>query len=208
MSTKGLTVIELLVAIAIIAVLAAILFPVFSSSESRAQQAVCLSNLRQIQHALSLYSADHDGVVCPFYAKYNGDAAPTVHWPTLVLNYVSGNKQVFICPANVSPNSLYLRGNLDVVRFSCYGRNAYPFMLGYNEEKYTYPAEMMSLVDSRDGEVLGPPGVLAVHSGGASIVFMDGHVKWLGLASVPDVNAIIPLPSEGKATRHFWLGND
>jgi len=59
---KGFTLIELLVVIGIIAILAAILFPVFASAKARAKQATCLSNLRQIGSAIGLYMTDYDDV--------------------------------------------------------------------------------------------------------------------------------------------------
>ena len=55
------TLIELLVVIAIIAVLAAILFPVFAQAREKARQTVCLSNLRQLSLAFTMYRADYDG---------------------------------------------------------------------------------------------------------------------------------------------------
>lgn len=56
----GFTLVEILVVISIIALLAAILFPVFATSRRRAQNTMCLSNLAQIGKAVSMYAVDHD----------------------------------------------------------------------------------------------------------------------------------------------------
>jgi prepilin-type N-terminal cleavage/methylation domain-containing protein/prepilin-type processing-associated H-X9-DG protein len=56
----GFTLIELLVVIAILAIMAALLFPVFAQARDKARQAACLSNLRQIGSALTLYLQDYD----------------------------------------------------------------------------------------------------------------------------------------------------
>jgi prepilin-type N-terminal cleavage/methylation domain-containing protein/prepilin-type processing-associated H-X9-DG protein len=70
------TLIELLVVIAIIAVLAAILFPVFSQAREKARQAACLSNLKQLGLAISLYQQDFDGYYVPKYPCASYDDAP------------------------------------------------------------------------------------------------------------------------------------
>lgn len=54
------TLIELLIVIAIIAVLAAILFPVFASAKGAAKKTTALSNIAQIGKASAMYLADHD----------------------------------------------------------------------------------------------------------------------------------------------------
>ncbi len=54
------TLIELLVVIWIIAALATLLFPVFSQARAKARQSVCVSNLRQLGLAVSLYTSDYD----------------------------------------------------------------------------------------------------------------------------------------------------
>ena len=50
----------MLVVISIIALLAALLFPVFASARGKARQAACASNLRQIGMALAIYAQDND----------------------------------------------------------------------------------------------------------------------------------------------------
>jgi prepilin-type processing-associated H-X9-DG protein len=55
------TFIELTTVIAIIAILAAILFPVFARAREKARQTSCLTNLKQISLALSLYARDYAG---------------------------------------------------------------------------------------------------------------------------------------------------
>lgn len=55
------TLIELLIVIAIISILAAILFPTFAQARAKARQTVCLSNMKQIGLATQIYLQDYDG---------------------------------------------------------------------------------------------------------------------------------------------------
>src|SRR5256885_5437199 len=57
---RAFTLIELLIVIAIIAILAAILFPVFAQAREKARQATCQSNLKQIGSAFAMYVQDYD----------------------------------------------------------------------------------------------------------------------------------------------------
>jgi len=58
---KGFTLIELLTCLAIVATVAAITLPAFSSAKRSAQVSHALSNLRQLYVAVALYRSDHGG---------------------------------------------------------------------------------------------------------------------------------------------------
>jgi type II secretory pathway pseudopilin PulG len=70
-----------LVVIAIIAILAAILFPVFASAKAAAKSAACMSNMRQIGFAARLYLNDNDDVWFPsLTASSQPGFAPQQPW--------------------------------------------------------------------------------------------------------------------------------
>lgn len=66
-SRSGFTLIELLVVVAIISLLAAVLFPVFAQAREKARQATCASNLKQLGLAWLMYAQDYDETACPSY---------------------------------------------------------------------------------------------------------------------------------------------
>lgn len=57
---RGFTLVELLTVIAIIAVLAAVLFPVFATARGKAREISCVSNMRQIGMGIKMYAQDAD----------------------------------------------------------------------------------------------------------------------------------------------------
>ncbi len=61
MKRRGFTLIEVLICIAIIAVVAAITFPVIAKSKESAKKATTISNLRQYGVIINLYREDYGG---------------------------------------------------------------------------------------------------------------------------------------------------
>ncbi len=64
-SKKAISLTEILVVVAIIAILSGLLTPVVLSAKKQAQETTCISNLKQIWVALSLYREDHGSIDSP-----------------------------------------------------------------------------------------------------------------------------------------------
>ncbi len=104
----GFTLVEILVAIAIVAVLAAILVPVFAAAKEGAHRTVCSTNFRQTHTATTLYSQDYDDYFP--VARYTADqrlvaAGLDRTWVQLTLPYIR-EFSVFTCPADHTRPSL------------------------------------------------------------------------------------------------------
>jgi prepilin-type N-terminal cleavage/methylation domain-containing protein/prepilin-type processing-associated H-X9-DG protein len=181
MQRRGFTLIELLMVISIIAILAALLFPVFASAREAARKTQCASNLRQIGMAVTQYLADYEeGFPVPFLA------APRVSWAGQIQPYLK-DWQVLRCPnmadalfagRTIWQPPLNLPGNISI--WEGYGWNA----------DYLAPAAP----DCSDFNVQftssGPPGTaLSVQNPSATVMCVGvsiapGDGSWLNRSSL------------------------
>ncbi len=92
-SRQAFSLVELLVVVAIVALLAALLLPALSRARDRSRRAVCASNLRQLGLALASYAQDHDGRLPhgpTTTSPATGSLYPIAGVPTTLLSLPSG----------------------------------------------------------------------------------------------------------------------
>jgi len=176
----GFTLIELLTVIAVIAVLASILFPTFARAREKARQSACLSNEKQVGLALQMYMSDYDTVQVISNSGVLGVADPP-YWYDLLDSYLK-NKSLLICPSDTEVDS----GDRSSYRFAA-------GVFGQEESVYPEPAEAYVLGECAGGSGIntwtGQPSVgnpanghadarQRRHNGGANYLYLDGHSKW------------------------------
>lgn len=80
---RGITLVETLVVITLIAVLAGVGFSTFKRAKEQAKSVVCMGNLKQFGTALLSYSADHNNEVMPLHLT-NSDGSNGGIWPVVL----------------------------------------------------------------------------------------------------------------------------
>lgn len=97
--THGFTLVELLVVIAVIAILAAILLPVLASARAKAQQTGCINNTKQMTIVIVMYTTDYNERLVP---DVESDVPPNANntgaWIINLIDFYSKATNLFLCP--------------------------------------------------------------------------------------------------------------
>jgi prepilin-type N-terminal cleavage/methylation domain-containing protein/prepilin-type processing-associated H-X9-DG protein len=87
MASLGFTLIELLVVIAIIAILAGLLLPALASAKAKARRIQCVSQMKQLGLAITLFTDDHQNMFPP--AGYQANSRQAA-WDGYINSYIGG----------------------------------------------------------------------------------------------------------------------
>jgi prepilin-type N-terminal cleavage/methylation domain-containing protein/prepilin-type processing-associated H-X9-DG protein len=191
--TRGFTLIELLVVVAIISVLAAILFPVFAQAREKARQTVCASNEKQLAYGVLMYVQDYDETLLPTAVLRPGDTTGNnpILWPQEIEPYIKNN-QVRLCPSDSrepasNPNS--------------YGLNELNFT-DMTDDGAPPPKILASFQMPSETLMLGELGVGSINDPTDYTTPISGAYKM----TAPDVDLNDPFDAR-PAARHFQRVN-
>lgn len=206
---RAFTLIELLVVISIIAILAAILFPVFARAKQKAEQTQCLSNMRQLGIGLSMYIDDWNDR-CFFFAHDRNlsrlnpyaplGATRANRWWNQILPYTHARGDLLCCPSDSGRTPHALEDGRDgrpLVPRSYVANRALEGLTRSQVESAAAVVLVTEKGDKFDDSWYEPPKnlydkagfgepVLAMrrHAGGCNNVFFDGHARWLTRAEL------------------------
>ena len=153
---KSFRLAELRVAAAMVAVVAAILFPVFARSREKARSVSCLSNIKQLALATLQYARDYDGMLPPAH-----------DWAISIEPYVK-NSQIFVCIRRDKPSLALPLAVQDLPHYAMAGN-----LSGANINELPDPAGTVMIYEVQQGQ----PAYL--HNGGMNVGYADGHAKWI-----------------------------
>ena len=215
------TLIELLIVIAVIAILAALLLPALNSARSKAQTIKCTGNLKQIGMMALNYSNDSDGYLPSAYITL---ADPVKGWRNWNLGkefplYSMGKKvtedvpknSVMVCPTPTPGTDLE----------STYGFNHWFIAANptgqtkRTTKKVRMPSRLMVCSENTNfrsnlvfSKTSTPPDEVMQfrHGDMINVAFFDGHAETRGKSRVPTTHYPLweSLGSNHIATSWFW----
>ena len=191
---RAFTLIEMLVVIAIISLLAALLFPVFMSARADARRAVCLSNMHQISTAVTMYAQDYDDLY-PYGADPSDQHSYPSIWPPAYQSIVMSMPQLdYVLTSYIkNPNVWHCPSDSGFDRMDTLGETwvnlpARPTMYDAFGMSYLYRTQIALLHETLGDLTAYEPYPYCSERGASQVnVLMDGNGSWHGLGQdVPD----------------------
>lgn len=184
-SRPGFTLVEMLVVIAIFALLAVISMPILGRTRAKGQQAACMSNLHQLGIAVMSYANDHEGYLP--YAAYSS----SIRWHTKLAPYIGvkgvgvelQDQSVWSCPSTIKNTWMGYGWNYNGVGHSPQMPRGGPTSYVHGKQDLVLLADVRYAMDFLGNRDVIPPkqGGMPpsrVHSDGLNTLFVGGHVRW------------------------------
>jgi len=210
--SPAFTLVELLVVVAILAILAALLFPVYERIRLQGEMSKSMSNLQLIGRAFHLHANDHNGLIPTyrptgtggsFYGSYLtpylGRPWSAVRCPTFDrLHRASGASSAQ--PYTYGMNSLNtVRPFINIMLFEKPSRNFLAANINWPNQGHG------SRVSASEAEK--SPSQMGFHYGGRALaLFVDGGVRPITIDEVPPFAARRPSHARHAEYREFWDG--
>jgi prepilin-type N-terminal cleavage/methylation domain-containing protein len=183
-SRRGFTLVELLVALSIVAVLISIMLPSFVRVREDARRTICVSNQKSIGVGLFTYSADNrdNG---PQVMPRMGSTSPRTLLSRsgkpvnlgLLRNDSIADPKIFLCPSQKKFNFRPLMNELDTHTIG--GSYAYAVHLPAQENPRFGAIRHLSMVSDDFVARLGDVGIgEKSHRRGYNVLYTDGSASW------------------------------
>lgn len=199
---RGFTLVEMLVVVTIIAILAALLFPIIGTAVEKGRRTACRSHLQQVGLAFRQYADDTKGwypVKSGAAPIYDANGALNQEYPfsqhgRLLFNrgYVREGT-LWVCPSDkiegVSGTQIKVTPFTDISRFgsnfNSQGNCSYMYVAGYGDRTVEIPSTAAVLLDESNDREQGNktpanmPDITDADNHGASyrnVLYLDGHV--------------------------------